>query len=163
VVRAGVRPKPRCRAGLWRPARFRGTPQFETGAQLTRPLFLLFNHQFTPDQEADARASLGVERVVKLPKDLQEIWSEIPPELEAISPRLDPIRRWLELQADPGDYVLIQGDFGATFLMIQFALEKNLIPIYSTSHRKAVETRQPDGSIVLTHHFRHTRFRHYGR
>jgi len=126
-------------------------------------LFLLFNHQFTSDQEADARASLGVERIKSLPEDLQRIWSDIPPDVEEIVPDLDPIREWLSTKSHPGDYVLIQGDFGATYLMVRFAFEKNLIPIYSTSYREALEEHQPDGSIVLTHHFRHRRFRQYGR
>jgi hypothetical protein len=58
--------------------------------------------------------------------------------------------------------VLIQGDFGATFLMVNFAFEKGLIPIHSTTEREATEELQPDGSVRLSHRFLHKRFRKYG-
>ena len=61
-----------------------------------------------------------------------------------------------------GDYILIQGDFGACFLMVQFAFEKGFIPIYSTTEREAVETHGEDGSVSLTHRFKHRIFRRYG-
>lgn len=126
-------------------------------------LFLLFNHQFTPEQDADARASLGVNRVVKLPEDLQAIWAAIPPDAADIAPYLAPIKAWLAHEAQPDDYALIQGDFGATYLMVRFAFEHGLRPVYATSRREAQEIHQPDGSITLVHHFRHRRFRLYGR
>jgi hypothetical protein len=125
-------------------------------------LFLLFNHQFTPEQEADARRSLWVKRTVSLPADLQDLWSNIPPDRPAIRDYLQPIRDWLKQEATPGDYVLIQGDFGACWLMVNFSLELGLIPVYSTTERQAAEEHQPDGSVELVHHFRHRIFRRYG-
>jgi hypothetical protein len=35
-------------------------------------LFLIFNHQFTATQEADARASRGIHLIVSLPHERQE-------------------------------------------------------------------------------------------
>ena len=125
-------------------------------------LFLIFNHQFTPGQEAEARTSLGVEKITSLPKELQERWRDIPPSLPAIQEYLEPFRAWLAAQAGDGDYVLIQGDFGACYLMVLFALERKLIPVYSTTLREAEEEVQPDGSVKLIHHFRHQMFRKYG-
>jgi hypothetical protein len=55
-----------------------------------------------------------------------------------------------------------QGDFGATYLMVRFALEQGLIPIYATTRRKAREESQADGAVKLTHHFQHQTFRKYG-
>ena len=85
-------------------------------------LFLLFNHQFTSDQEKDARNSLRVERIVSLPPDLQDLWSSIPPDRSTIRDYLQPIPNWLQQKATPGDYVLIQGDFGACWLMANYSL-----------------------------------------
>ena len=130
---------------------------------LPHSLFLLFNHQFTTTQEADARKSLGVERIVNLPQGLQDLWSSVPPDRAEIVPYLEPIREWLQSQSNSKDYVLIQGDFGATYLMVRFAFDRGLIPIYSTSFREAVEEHKPDGSVLLTHHFQHRMFRRYGR
>lgn len=126
-------------------------------------LFLIFNHQFTAVQEVDARAALGVEHIVGLPADLQELWSNIPPELPAIRKYLVPIQTWLFSQAKKGNYVLIQGDFGACYFMVNFALAHKLIPVYSTTQREVVEENQPNGAVKLTHHFQHQIFRKYGR
>ncbi|MBW2659998.1 MAG: hypothetical protein JRC87_10485, partial [Deltaproteobacteria bacterium] len=45
--------------------------------------------------------------------------------------------------------VLIQGDFGACYLLIQHALNKDYIPIYSTTERKAVERQLEDDQVEL--------------
>lgn len=126
-------------------------------------LFLVFNHTFTPAQEADARASLGVERIEPMPAAEGAVWGHVPADAPAIYAHLAPVRGWLRNSARPGDYVLIQGDFGACYLMVQFALESGLHPIYATTKREATEETQADGSVRLTHRFRHVRFRWYGR
>jgi len=135
----------------------------KTRAHKSCSLFLLFNHQLTDDQEADARASLAVARIVNLPKGLQTLWTAMPPEVDDLAPHLIPIKSWLLREALPDDFVLVQGDFGATYLMVNFAFENKFRPIYSTTEREAKEIHQPDGSITLVHHFRHHRFRLYVR
>ena len=129
---------------------------------MTQSLFLLFNHRITPLQKTDAADTLGVSRFFSLPDDLQDLWSRIPPDLMQIDEYLAPIRAWLQENAFAGDYVLIQGDFGACFLMVNFAFERGLIPIYSTTDREAVEEYGDDGSVSLSHRFRHRVFRRYG-
>ena len=126
-------------------------------------LFLIFNHRLTGEQERDARVSLGVERTVELPRELKDLWSGFPPEVREIGPLLEPVRKWLASEGKEGDFVLIQGDFGATYLMVNFAFELKMIPVYSTTRRDAKEERQADGSTKLVHHFRHTIFRRFGR
>lgn len=125
-------------------------------------LFLLFNHELTPEQEAAAREELGVTDILAPPPELQVQWRQIPPELPGVAAYLKPFRDWLRQAARPGDYLLVQGDFGATYLMVQFAVAQGLIPIYATTRRQAQEERQPDGAVRLVHHFRHQRFRRYG-
>lgn len=46
--------------------------------------------------------------------------------------------------------------------MVNFAFEKGLIPIYSTTNREAVEEYGENGSVKMTHQFRHIIFRKYG-
>jgi hypothetical protein len=125
-------------------------------------LFLLFNHQLTPLQESDAQASLGAERIVPLPPELQELWGNIPPGLLELRSYLEPLRTWLGTQTQIGDYVLIQGDFGACWLMVNFAFDQGLVPVYSTTRREAEEEHNPEGKVRLTHHFQHQIFRRYG-
>ncbi len=125
-------------------------------------LFLIFNHAFTPGQEQAAVRQLGVGRIVALPPELQELWSQIPPDVAEIAAYLQPVQEWLASQARPGDFVLIQGDFGATYLLVNFARQHNLIPVYATTRRQALEEQLADGSIRMVHHFQHQIFRRYG-
>ena len=124
-------------------------------------LFLLFNHRITSIQESDARNNLDVARIVDMPAELKTLWRFIPPDLERISSYLDPIKGWLLQHAQKSDYVLIQGDFGACFVMVNFTFEQGLIPLYSASPRDAHELYREDGSVKLTHNFRHRIFRKY--
>ena len=124
-------------------------------------LHLLFNHHLTPAQEADAKEHLGAETFFYPSDDIRSLWSQIPPDLTSLSDYLRPIHTWLETQAVVGDFVLIQGDFGACYTMVQASFQLNLIPIYSTTRREAVENQLPDGSTQLTHQFRHVIFRKY--
>jgi len=132
------------------------------GSAMSQSMFLLFNHRITTLQKYDATDTLGVCRFLSLPDKLQNLWSQVPPDLPGISNYLVPICAWLEQNAAAGDYILIQGDFGACFLMVNFAFEHGLIPIYSTTDREAIEEHVGDGSVSLTHRFRHRIFRRYG-
>ncbi len=125
-------------------------------------LFLIFNHSFTPEQKKDAQINLGIHNFIEMPRYLKEIWANIPPNLESISSFIDPIKKWLMENSSPFDFVLIQGELGASYILVNFAFQNSLIPIYSTTVRKAIEELQPDGSIKLVHCFKHERFRKYG-
>jgi len=125
-------------------------------------LFLIFNHEITPVQESDARSSLGVQRIVDLPQDLKELWRQVPPDLTEIGGYLAPLKTWLKSQGVKNDFVLIQGDFGACYIMVNFAFDIGLIPVYSTTERDATEEYGKDGSVRLTHQFKHKAFRKYG-
>lgn len=128
-----------------------------------KSLILLFNHRLTKKQEMSARQTLNVARIVEPPDDLAQLWRHVPPEQAEIQAYLAPIRQWLTSKASAGDYVLIQGDFGATYLMVAFAMENGYFPIYSTTYRMAVEEDEKDDSVKVTHNFEHRIFRKYGR
>ncbi len=76
---------------------------------------------------------------------------------------LEPIIKWLDEKSNVGDFVLVQGDFGAVFLMVDFCLNNGLIPIYSVTKREASEEVLEDGSIVKVSRFNHIAFRRYER
>jgi hypothetical protein len=124
-------------------------------------LLLLFNHHLTLQQEEDAHKSLHVEQIVSPPQDVLRLWGQIPPELPQLSDYLKPVLRWLKDVAQPEDFILIQGDFGACFYMVQAAFGLNLIPICATTRREADEKTMPDGSIQVIHQFKHVLYRRY--
>jgi len=122
-------------------------------------MFLLFSHKLTNEQIEDAKKSFGVNEFVYLPESLQEIWSNIPPEIEDIKPFLEDIKQFLRENANKGDIVLIQGDFGAVVEMVEF-VRYWLLPVYATTKRVSKEIKK-DGKIVKVSEFKHVRFRKY--
>ncbi|PIE68197.1 MAG: hypothetical protein CSA23_00145 [Deltaproteobacteria bacterium] len=124
-------------------------------------LFLIFNHNLTDRQRQDAHASLGVDRIVDLPGHLKTLWRQIPPDVADISGLLGPIADWLRTNAQKEDFVLVQGDFGAVYRMVDIALGFGLVPVYSTTRRQSGERHGKDGVVDLVHRFRHVRFRRY--
>lgn len=124
-------------------------------------MLLLFSHELTEDQIEDARATLTINEFIPLPSDLQTLWQNIPPTKPSLSTYLEPVCNWIKEHGNPGDYVLIQGDFGAVYLMVNFAFSIHLIPIYSTTERKAEEKKMPDNTVKVERVFRHKIFRRY--
>jgi len=47
-------------------------------------MFLLFSHKLTDEQIKDAKSNLGVDEFVYLPDDLQNKFSNVPPEIDDI-------------------------------------------------------------------------------
>ena len=125
-------------------------------------LFLLFNHAVTARQLVNARSELGVREIIEPPEALRQRWAAIPPDATTLQPWLAPVYDWLAEHARPGDYVLIQGDFGACYLLVRFAFTQGYIPVYATTERHAREQRLDDGRVRLEHTFDHVRFRRYG-
>ena len=72
-------------------------------------LFLVFSHKLTEAQQSEAFTKLAVEDIYYLPDELQEVWSHLPPELPQVADYIQPIKDWLQMNAQEGDYILIQG------------------------------------------------------
>lgn len=123
-------------------------------------LCLLFNHTLTSEQANDAKVSLFCDEFVSLPEQLQDLWSNVPPELESLSCYLQPIKEYIHANVQKDDFVLIQGDFGATYMMVNFVKNLGAIPVYATTSRDVVEVLKGD-TVVKQSVFRHQRFRKY--
>lgn len=108
-------------------------------------------------QMEDAKRALNVKEFVALPTD---VWSQIPAESETVESSLLQLKAQLVKESSAGDVLLVQGDYGATYIMVQFAKEIGMVPVYATSKRVAVE--KTEGNKVLTNRvFEHVRFRKY--
>jgi hypothetical protein len=127
---------------------------------LMSDLYLLFSHELLEQQKREAYEDLDVKDIYSLPPDIKEIWSQIPPGVPKLEEYLLPIKKWLEKRLNEGDYILIQGDFGATYLMVRWAFSKNCKPIYATTERKALEVYE-NGVVIIKKVFQHVRFRLY--
>ncbi|HFU74663.1 MAG TPA: hypothetical protein ENK66_00300 [Arcobacter sp.] len=125
-----------------------------------KKLFLLFSHTLTQAQEEDAKVSLGVEVFEKLPEELQRLWSNIPPELTELEDYLEPLKAYMRNEVQKGDVVLIQGDFGGCYEMINFVKSLGLEAVHSTTSRDVVE-KTVNGKVEKFSRFEHVIFRKY--
>ena len=125
-----------------------------------KKMFLLFSHKLTPKQIDDAKKNLNIDEFIPLPNTLQQLWSNIPPEIDTLKKQLKPIKKFLKKSAKKGDYILIQGDFGAVYNMVNFAKKLNTVALYATTKREFSE-KVVDGKVIKTSIFSHILFREY--
>ena len=123
-------------------------------------MILLFSHKLNEAQIESANVEYGIENFIALPKELQKSWSNIPPEMKNISEILEAFKKFLLQNSKKGDYVLVQGDFGAVYSMVKFSLENGFIPLYATTTR-VVQEYEKDGKMVKKSVFNFRRFREY--
>ena len=126
-----------------------------------KQLALLFSHNLTSDQKEDIENNLKVNTLYKLPEHLQKLWSQVPTRQDLdFNTYLDEIKTFLSNSLVEGDYVLIQGDFGATYHMINFAKKQGFIPIASVNKRVSKEKIE-EGIVKKYSEFKHECFREY--
>lgn len=132
------------------------------GRQDNRPrVWLLLNHPLTTPQEEELQTVFGCGPIHELPEELREAWAQVPPDLEDLRGYAGPFIRWMAEQSREGDVLVVQGDFGLTFLVVRWALEKGRLPLYSTTERDYSGRAGEDGSVLNLHRFKHERFRRY--
>jgi len=129
------------------------------GVELKR-MFVLFSHKLTEKQERDVKESLGVLSIIYPPWEVQRILMDIPAQAENVKEIIKPVIVWLESHLKVNDYVLIQGEFGTTFLLVDMVFRKGGIPIYSTTKRYHREAVHGD-NVIIEKIFEHERFRVY--
>lgn len=124
---------------------------------MDKRLILLFSHQLTPQQLKDAKETLQCNKIIYLTDELLYKWQNITPETD-----IQIFKDFLVKNAKVGDYVLIQGEWGTTYNMVNFAKEKNMIPIYSSTARKVIEEKSgSDNKVIKTSIFEHRGFYRY--
>ncbi|MGC8771100.1 MAG: CRISPR-associated protein Csx20 [Brevinematia bacterium] len=124
-------------------------------------LLVLLNHTLTDEQITEAKEKLKVTEFVEPPIRQKNIWAQMPSDENRHNLFTEEIIRWIKENAAKGDFILVQGEFGATFTIVDFCLKNGFVPIYATSERKAEEVRNPDGSVEKRIVFKHMGFRKY--
>lgn len=124
-------------------------------------VFIILSHNLTDDQEHSLKSDMNIADTVYMPDNLKKLWSNINPYLESISDILEPMKLWLSSNGAKGDYAVIQGDMGASFIMINYAFSLGMIPCYTTTERIVIKETEKDGSVNLIKKFKHIIFRRY--
>ena len=124
-----------------------------------RKCFCLLNHVLTQKQLDELAQKYQVSDVEYPPKDVSELWSQIPTGNELFKSDLKSVIQWLQ-KAESKSLIIIQGEFGSTFALVDWALSNALIPIYAVTKR--IETEEKKGEKIVRHYiFEHECFREY--
>lgn len=107
-------------------------------------MLLLTEKPLTFERKEDAKENWGVVEFVTPPKKVYELW-EIIPMMGAhrIKFTMKPVFEWFVENYTPGDYILIQGDVGACYLMVNFIFEFGfeVTPMYLKVNSNTPSTR----------------------
>ncbi|GAB4187719.1 MAG: CRISPR-associated protein Csx20 [Calditrichia bacterium] len=128
-----------------------------------RKMFVLLNHTLTEKQIREARDVWKVDSIVETPEQIRTFWSQIDAQMEFNKESMAIVLNWLEENSGENDLVLIQGDFGAVFYLVDYCFHRKLVPVYATTRRTSREEMQPDGTVRKFSLFDHVRFRQYRR
>lgn len=127
-----------------------------------KKFIVLMSHDMSEIQKNDAYENLKITKIIEAPPHIKKIWGNIDPISDLNTTKLDEVVSWIKENSNKQDYVLVQGEFGATFYIVDYCFKNNLIPVYATSIRRVEETRQ--GEKVITNRvFVHEGYRRYIR
>lgn len=121
--------------------------------------FCLLNHTLTQKQLAELGEKFNSKEVVYPEKNLAELWAQIPPE-KSNEEVIESVVLWLKDKVVQGDLFIIQGEFGSTFTLVDFALKNGLVPLYATTRRIAKESRAGE-TVHREYIFEHVCFKRY--
>ena len=121
--------------------------------------FCLLNHALTQKQLAELSEKFNSTDVVYPEKNLAELWAQIPPG-KSNEKVVEAVVLWLKGKATSGDLFIIQGEFGSTFTLVDFALKNGLVPFYATTQRIAKESRSGE-TVRREYVFEHVCFKKY--
>lgn len=122
-----------------------------------KSMILLFSHKLTEEQRYDAVKSLGIEKFIYLPNILQEKWSNVSENNNDV----EEFKKFILDNYTLDDYILVQGEYGMTFNIVNWAINKGYKVIYSFSKREYINKILSDGTIENTHYFKHIRYKMY--
>lgn len=118
-------------------------------------IVLLFSHTLTEPQVEELKKDWNCDKIIYLPEDLQKKWTNVEDEID-----IKIFQKFLLDNLYEKDYVLIQGEWGLTYNMINFAKENNFIPIYAGTTRNSLEYKEGE-KIIKKSIFVHTKFKKY--
>ena len=126
---------------------------------IIKKALLVFSHEMTENQEKELNEVYNVEKIEKLPKDLQEIWSNVSIE-KNYKENFEKIKKYVEENFNKNDVILIQGNWGYTYGLVKWSIEKGLIPVYSYTERNVEEIKDGE-NIKKISYFKHVKFVKY--
>ena len=124
-----------------------------------KKVYCLLNHQLTERQITQLHESFAACDVIYPPEDLSRLWAQIPATEKIDTSVIASVADWLS-SASKGDLLIVQGEIGSTFMLVDYALKRGLIPLHAVTKRVAQENRCGE-QVQKQHIFEHVCFRQY--
>lgn len=122
--------------------------------------FCLLNHNLTKNQLEELKEKFSSQEIIYPTEEIKNFWSQILPEKENTE-IIESVVLWLKSSgAKDGDLFIIQGEFGSTFTLVDYALKNHLVPIYATTKRISKEIRNGE-KVQREYIFEHVQFKKY--
>ena len=126
---------------------------------MERKALLLFSHQLTENQEKELVENFKVKKIVSLSSELQEMWSNVSIK-ENYKENLEKIKKYIEENFNENDVMLVQGNWGYTYNIVKWSIEKKLVPVYSYTERNVEEIKEGE-TVKKISYFKHVKFIKY--
>ena len=126
---------------------------------MERKVLLLFSHQLTENQEKELVENFKVKKIVSLSSKLQEMWSNVSIK-ENYKENLEKIKKYIEENFNENDVMLVQGNWGYTYNIVKWSIEKKLVPVYSYTERNVEEIKDGE-NVKKISYFKHVKFIEY--
>lgn len=120
-----------------------------------KKIILLFSHTLTEPQIKELKENWNCEEIIYMPNNLKSNWMNVSGEVD-----ISQFQKFLLDNLQKGDYVLIQGEWGLTYNMINFAKENDFVPLYAATMREVTEHKEGD-RVFKNSVFSHTKFKKY--
>ena len=126
---------------------------------MERKALLLFSHQLTENQEKELVENFKVKKIISLSSELQKIWSNVSIK-ENYKENLEKIKKYIEENFNENDVMLVQGNWGYTYNIVKWSIEKKLVPVYSYTERNVEEIKDGE-NVKKISYFKHVKFIEY--
>lgn len=126
---------------------------------MERKALLLFSHQLTENQEKELVENFKVKKIVSLSSELQEMWSNVSIK-ENYKENMEKIKKYIEENFNENDVMLVQGNWGYTYNIVKWSIEKKLVPVYSYTERNVEEIKDGE-NVKKISYFKHVKFIEY--
>ena len=126
---------------------------------MERKALLLFSHQLTENQEKELVENFKVKKIISLSSELQKMWSNVSIK-ENFKENLEKIKKYIEENFNENDVMLVQGNWGYTYNIVKWSIEKKLVPVYSYTERNVEEIKDGE-NVKKISYFKHVKFIEY--
>lgn len=123
-------------------------------------LLAIISHDLLEIQKEEARKKLDIEVFEELPVEYKRFWRNIPSDGNLPLDQLNKVIDWIFTSSKEGDYIWVQGEYGATYYIVDYCFKTKRIPIYATTDR-VVKEYEYQGKIKVERLFQHRQFRRY--